>query len=78
VNTIEPGIMYGDRLNQVDLRLGKLFRFGGRRASVNFDLFNVFNANAVLTENFAYGPVWRQPLSILNPRLAKISANVDF
>ena len=25
---IEPGTIYGDRMNQVDLRMGKLFRFG--------------------------------------------------
>jgi hypothetical protein len=78
INVVEPGTLYGDRLNQVDLRLGKIFRFGDRRASVNFDLFNVLNANAVLTENLAFGPVWRQPLSILGARLMKFSVNVDF
>jgi hypothetical protein len=78
INVIEPGTLYGDRLNQVDLRLGKVFRFGDRRAAVNFDLFNVANANAVLTENMTFGPVWRQPLSILGARLAKVSVNVDF
>jgi hypothetical protein len=78
INVIEGGTEYGDRLNQLDLRLGKILRFGSSRTSVNFDMFNVLNANAVLTENFAYGPVWRQPLSILGARLIKFSVNVDF
>jgi hypothetical protein len=78
INVIEPGTLYGDRLNQMDLRLGKVFRFGARRTAVNFDLFNVFNSNAVLTENLAFGPVWRQPLSIVGARLIKFSVNVDF
>jgi hypothetical protein len=78
VNVIEPGTEYGDRLNQVDLRIGKIFRFAGRRAAVNFDMFNVLNANAVLTENQNFGAVWRQPLSIVGARLLKFSVNVDF
>jgi hypothetical protein len=78
VNVIAPGTEYGDRLNQVDLRLGKIFRFGDRRAALNFDMFNVLNANAVLSENFAFGAVWRQPTSILGARLMKFSVNVDF
>jgi hypothetical protein len=78
VNLVEPGTLYGDRLNQMDLRVGKILRFGSRRATVNVDLFNVFNGNAVLTENTTFGAVWRQPLSILNARLAKISSNIDF
>jgi hypothetical protein len=77
INVVPSGTMYGDRLNQVDMRIGKVFRFGARRATVNVDLFNAFNANPVLTENSNYA-VWRQPLSILNARLIKFSGNIDF
>src|SRR4030095_13337437 len=51
VNLVAPGQMYGDRLNQVDLRFGKVLRFGTTRSVVSLDLYNALNANPVLTEN---------------------------
>ena len=75
---VEPGEQYIERLNQIDLRLSKLLRYGRTRTSINFDFYNVLNANSVLGENFAYGAAWRTPTSILLPRLFKFSAQFDF
>ena len=72
-----PGHMYGDRVNQLDLRFGKTIRFGARRASVNLDIYNVFNANPIMQENNAYA-VWRTPQRIMDARLFKISGQLDF
>ncbi len=77
INMLLPGDMYGDRVNQFDLRFGKTFRFGGRRASVNLDVYNLFNANPVMQENAAYA-VWRTPQRIMDARLFKISGQFDF
>ena len=44
VNLIEPGTLYGDRVNQFDLRLAKILRFGRTRTNVGLDVYNVFNA----------------------------------
>ncbi len=33
VNLIAPGTLYGDRVNQLDLRVGKVLRFGRVRTS---------------------------------------------
>jgi hypothetical protein len=77
VNLVEPGTMYGERLNQLDLRFGKVLRFGGTRTNVGIDMFNALNANPVLTENSSFA-VWRTPLSILQPRYFRISAQFDF
>ena len=77
VNVIAPATEYGDRLNQLDFRIGKVLRFGRGRAALNVDLFNALNANPVLTENPNFAS-FRQPLSVLNPRLVKFSAQVDF
>ena len=30
VNLIAPGTMYGDRINQLDIRIGKILRLGAR------------------------------------------------
>ena len=77
VNVVEPGSRYGDRLNQLDFRLGKLLRFGGTRTTLNFDLYNALNSDAVLTENSNFA-VWRQPLSVLSARLMKLGVTFDF
>ena len=77
VNVIPTASEYGDRLNQLDVRIGKILRVGGLRTALNVDLFNALNANAVLTENPSFA-LFRQPTSVLNPRLVKFSAQLDF
>ena len=77
VNVIEPGTAYGERLNQLDLRVGKLFNLLGTRAGVYVDVYNALNVDTVLTENSSYN-VWRQPLSVIRARFAKVSAKFDF
>jgi hypothetical protein len=77
INVVELGTMYGERLNQLDLRFAKILRFGNTRTSVNFDLYNSLNANAVTSQNNNYA-AWQVPLSILDARLFKISVQFDF
>jgi hypothetical protein len=79
--TAEPGSLFVERLNQIDLRLSKIFRFSTTKTAINFDFYNVTNSNSVIGENFAYGAGgagWRQPASILLPRMFKIGAQFDF
>ena len=71
------GTVFGDRMNQLDFRVGKILKFGRTRSTVNLDLFNALNVNPVLTENTQYAS-FRQPLSILPARFAKISVQFDF
>lgn len=80
VNLIAPGTMYGDRVNQLDLRVGKVLRFGRTRTLVALDTYNVLNSSAVLTYNstFVPGGTWLQPLTVLTPRFFKLTAQVDF
>ena len=73
VNLVEPGTMYGERLNQLDLRFAKILRFGMRRASLNVDLYNALNGNAVLQQSNTFGN-WQQPQGILVGRAVKMSA----
>jgi hypothetical protein len=77
-NIVDAGDLYVERLNQIDFRVSKIFRFGSTRTNVNFDLYNLLNSNAVIAENFTYGAAWRTPQTILLPRLFKLSAQFDF
>jgi hypothetical protein len=80
VNLIEPGTLYGDRVNELDLRIAKILRFGRTRTNVGVDFYNITNSAPVLTYNQAFvvnGP-WLTPNSVLQSRFAKISAQIDF
>jgi hypothetical protein len=79
VNLVEPGTFYGDRLNQIDLRLTKIVNLGGRnRLDLNVDFYNAFNSDAVIAEIGAFGPAWRRPLTVIQPRFVKFAARWDF
>lgn len=81
VNLIEPGTLYGDRVNEIDFRFAKILRFGRTRSNVGVDLLNMFNAAPVLTYNQTYSPAtttWLRPTSVLQGRYVKISAQIDF
>jgi hypothetical protein len=83
VNVIPPGTMYGDRLNQLDLRLGKDFRVQRYKINASVDLYNVLNSDAVLNENGAYTATaavnpWRRPQSLVRPFFVKFGGQVSF
>ena len=77
VNLVVPGSMYGERLNQLDIRASKLFRFGRYRTRANFDVYNAVNNDTVLAQNNNFG-AWLRPTSILTARLVKVSAQFEF
>jgi len=76
INLIEPGSLYGDRINQLDFRFAKNFRFGSRSFKPQIDIFNLANADTIITYNnsFTPGGPWLQPNAILTGRLVRISA----
>jgi hypothetical protein len=78
VNLVQPGTLYGDRLNQIDIRLTKIVNVGRGRVDLNVDFYNAFNSDAVIAEIFTYGPVWRRPLTVIQPRFVKFAARWDF
>jgi len=80
VNLLQPGTVYGERINQVDMRFGKILNVGSTRANIAVDLLNLFNANTPTSYQQIYGDgtQYLQPLSILNPRFARFNVTVDF
>jgi hypothetical protein len=85
---VEPGALYGDRLTSIDLRLGKILRYGNSRTAINFDIYNLFNSNTteVYQRNYSAPTppgatprsTYLDPLSIMSARFFKISAQFDF
>jgi hypothetical protein len=76
---VEPNQLFEDRLNQLDLRLTKTIRLApGRRLQAKVDAYNVFNAGAILAENFTYGSTFLKPTSIVAGRLFKFGVQFDF
>jgi hypothetical protein len=80
VNLLEPGARWGERVNNVDVRLAKVLRVGRTRTNVGVDIYNLFNSSAVLTYNQAFnvGGSWLVPNSVVLARFAKVSASIDF
>ena len=80
INLIEPGALYGDRINQLDLRIARPFSFKRTRTKVSVDLYNVLNSSAALAYNNTFVPngPWLQPQTILTPRFVRLSAEIDF
>jgi hypothetical protein len=78
IDLLNPGQMYGDRIHQLDLRVAKILRFGGRRANVGIDLYNALNSAAVLGYNQTYGSAWLTPTSVIRARFARLNVQVDF
>jgi hypothetical protein len=89
VDLLDPGQMYAERnQRQLDMRFAKIFRFGGKRADVGVDLYNVFNVNTPTGYEDTYdvapaaglgpGGEWLRPTGIVQPRFARVNLTVNF
>ena len=85
INLVAPGALYGDRVNEFDVRLAKILKFGRTRTNVGIDIYNLLNSAAVLTYNQNFSTTvlsgagaWLQPQSTITPRFLKLSATIDF
>jgi hypothetical protein len=80
INLIAPGDIWGDRVNELDFRFGKILKFSRFRVNAGIDFYNILNQAAVLTYSgtFAPGGSAFAPTSVLSPRFMKLSAQIDF
>ena len=80
VQLVGPSTLYADRINLLDLRVGKILRFRGTKTQVSADLFNAMNSNVVLNTNNTYNPTgtWEIPTQIAAGRLLKLTAQFEF
>ena len=75
---IAPATVFGDRFTQLDVRLGKLFKFSRYRLQGTVDMFNALNSSAILAQNNTYGTSWQTPTTILQGRLVKVGMQLSF
>src|SRR5207245_1159847 len=80
INLVQPGQVWGDRVNEIDVRVAKILRLGRMRSRIGVDIFNLLNSAAVLTYNQTFVPngPWLAPNSVLTPRFVKLAAQIDF
>lgn len=75
---VRPQTRFEPRLQQLDLRLSRIFRMAGARMTANVDLYNVFNENAVLQQNTRYGTSWREVSLVMGGRLLRFTGQFEF
>jgi hypothetical protein len=80
VNLVPPGSSYGDRINQIDVRVAKILRHGRSRTMVALDIYNALNSSAGLTYNNAFVPTaaWPRPNTILTARFLRFTVETEF
>ena len=81
IDLIAPFTVYGDRIQQVDLRFTRNFPMGTRKLQGNFDIYNILNASTVQNEQATYRTVnnqWRNAIQVMGGRLVKFSAQLTF
>jgi len=83
VNLLLPGQIYGERVNNLDMRFAKIVRVKGTKANVGVDLYNLTNANTPTTFESTYDPAsggqrWMQPTALLQPRFVRFNVQFDF
>src|SRR5258705_6162148 len=76
---VATGNLYVHRIRRLDVRFTKLIRLNQRlRMQGNLDVYNVFNGSGVVQVNNAYGPQWRQPTEVHDPRILQFRAQILF
>jgi hypothetical protein len=78
VPLIEPQTLFEDRTSRLDLRVSKIFNVARYRIQVNLDAYNALNSSSILTVNNTFDARWRQPNSVIDPRLFQVSGQVSF
>jgi hypothetical protein len=75
---VAPNTHYEDRLQQLDLRVTRRFPIGRMEVLGNFDIYNVLNGSAILSQNAGYGSQWLVPYETMGGRLFRFSAQLEF
>jgi len=69
----EPGSLYGERWDQLDINVKKNIRYGNKVHTFQLDLFNVFNNNSIRTMTDSVGSSLGQVTAILPGRFPRLA-----
>ena len=75
VNLVPPGTYFADRINQIDMRFGKIVNFGTKRANFAVDVLNLFNANTGTNFNQNYDANYLNPTQHPEPALRPVQCD---
>jgi hypothetical protein len=83
VNLLLPGQIYGERVNNVDMRFAKIVRVRRTRANIGMDLYNLMNSNTGTAFEATYDPAtnglrWLRPTTVVQPRFVRFTVQFDF
>ena len=84
MNLLLPGQIYGERVNNLDMRVAKIVRINGTRANIGVDFYNLTNKNTPTTriratcDPASLGARWLLPTAVLQPRFVRFNVQVDF
>jgi hypothetical protein len=79
IDLIRPSSFYPEgRGSQIDFRISRRFEVNHVRVEPQFNVFNLTNANDVVSQTTRYGAAWRNVTGVLPPRMVKLGVQVDF
>jgi hypothetical protein len=78
VNLADPTSLFYDYVYTNDVQVARTFRFGPRRVRVFMEVFNLVNNSTIYTRNETYGPLWYNPIDLVDPRRFQFGAQLDF
>jgi hypothetical protein len=78
VPLVQPGTKLLSRMNQLDVRFGRVFNAGRVRLRPQFDIYNATNSSSILAVGETYGPALDTVNQILPGRVFALSTRVDF
>jgi hypothetical protein len=77
IDLVAPYTVFLDRRNELDMRFGKVLRYGRSKYVVSVDVYNALNTDAVVNANQNFN-AWLRPTQILNARQIKFSVQFDY
>ena len=74
----EPGTLYLERWNQVDVAFKKLITVGKSNFTAQADVYNLMNGSNITTDTQVFGSSLGFPNTILQGRLLRLVAQVKW